>query len=428
MTHLTPPAPFRRPRCRTPLPWAAWLGLLAAAAGPAAAQDAANGQALYQAVIVSGRQTCAASACHGGNPASNLNRIRRGASAAVTRSALTNVGDMRFLSGHLTDSQLNDLAAYIAGATGQTASYLSVSTAPVVALGASSLAFGTVTVGETVSRTVSLRNTGNAALNLSGITLASGSQGFSRSSDCGASLAAGTACTLTVQFRPTAAGARSDTLRVASNASGSPHTVGLGGTGTLSAAVGALGWNGTAGGITLPDTAVGATSTPTTLSLRNTGSGTATLTAIVLGGAQAGDFTTGGTCLAGGTVAAGASCTVTVALAPQSAGQKSATLAVTAGNSTLPPSLTLSGTATAAPDGSGGGNGGSPGPNVGAGGCSLLQPGAPDGPADPVLWALALGAAAVLWRRTRLDRGQEPGSRRPSPRTAPPADGAAPLP
>ncbi|MGH7593842.1 MAG: choice-of-anchor D domain-containing protein [Gemmatimonadales bacterium] len=48
---------------------------------------------------------------------------------------------------------------------------------------------------------------------------------------CGSTLAATTSCTLSVAFRPTATGPVSATLSVADNASGSPQTVTLKGTG-----------------------------------------------------------------------------------------------------------------------------------------------------------------------------------------------------
>ena len=55
-----------------------------------------------------------------------------------------------------------------------------------------------------------------------------------------------------------------------------------------------------------------------------------TVTGIALSGSNPGDFTLGGTCTAGGTVAVGNSCTVTVAFTPAATGSRSATLTLNA--------------------------------------------------------------------------------------------------
>jgi hypothetical protein len=54
---------------------------------------------------------------------------------------------------------------------------------------------------------------------------------FSEVTNCGASLAAGATCAISVQMTPTIAGAITGTLTIADSAAGSPHTVGLTGTG-----------------------------------------------------------------------------------------------------------------------------------------------------------------------------------------------------
>ena len=75
---------------------------------------------------------------------------------------------------------------------------------------------------------VTVSNTGNGAAAISSIT-ASGD--FAQTNTCGSSLAAGASCTVNVTFTPTASGARTGTLSIASNAPGSPATVALSGTG-----------------------------------------------------------------------------------------------------------------------------------------------------------------------------------------------------
>jgi hypothetical protein len=95
-----------------------------------------------------------------------------------------------------------------------------------------SLSFGSQAVGSTSgAQTVTVANTGTAAAAISSV---SASGPFGETSTCGSSLAAGASCTASVTFSPTAAGAASGTLTVASNATNPSLTVALSGTGTSS--------------------------------------------------------------------------------------------------------------------------------------------------------------------------------------------------
>jgi hypothetical protein len=102
--------------------------------------------------------------------------------------------------------------------------------APAVGLSAASLAFGGQLLTTTsAAKTVTLTNTGNATLTINSIA-ASGDFAISNN-PCGASLAAGANCIISVTFAPTAVGARAGTLTITDNAGGSPHTAALAGTG-----------------------------------------------------------------------------------------------------------------------------------------------------------------------------------------------------
>ena len=170
------PSPARRVRRAGAL-----VGLTVLAPVPAAwAQDATHGQALYQQVIVTGTQTCAASACHGSAPSRNQNKIASGASAYTIATGIAGVSQMRALQGRLTESDLNDLAAYIAGQTGRTPTYYPVSTAPAVSLSTTSVGFGSVTLGLTATQTVTLTNSGNAAIDRKSTRLNSSHTDISR--------------------------------------------------------------------------------------------------------------------------------------------------------------------------------------------------------------------------------------------------------
>jgi mono/diheme cytochrome c family protein len=386
---------------------AAGLGL--AGVSPVWAQSASNGAALYTTVLVSGKNSCAASACHGSTPAAGLNRISAGVNAYTLRSSLGSVGQMQFLSGHLSDGQVNDLAAYIAQVRGGTPTYIPTSSAGVLSLSASSVAFGSVTVGASATRSLTLSNSGSAALSLS--SLSSSASVFGLSHNCPvspSSLAAGSSCTLNLSFTPTAAGAKSATLSIVSNASTSPNTLSLSGTGVTTATAN-LAWSGGVTALSLASTAVGSSSAAQTLTLNNSGSASAQISSVSLGGTDATQFSYTGTCTAGRSLAAGSSCTVLVSFEPSSAGSKSATLTLSASNASNPNSVSLSATATASSSGS------ATASNVGGGGCSLAEPGAA---ADPALPALALLAAGVLWWRRRHPLAKPPRAAAAAPDSA----------
>jgi len=127
--------------------------------------------------------------------------------------------------------------------------------APVVSLSPSSLTFSTVTVGKTsAAQPATLTNSGNATLSITSIA-ANGD--FKETDNCGSSVTAGANCTINVTFTPTAAGSRTGTLSITDNASGSPHTVSLTGTGQVPTPAGnyTIGVNGTAGSLVNSTTA-----------------------------------------------------------------------------------------------------------------------------------------------------------------------------
>lgn len=102
---------------------------------------------------------------------------------------------------------------------------------PNATLSAASLTFGGIQLVGTTSPALSVRliNYGTTALNLASIAA---SANFGESDNCGSSLPSGAICTIKVTFTPTAAGNLMGTISVTDNASGSPQTVTLSGTGT----------------------------------------------------------------------------------------------------------------------------------------------------------------------------------------------------
>ena len=202
------------------------------------------------------------------------------------------------------------------------------------------LAFGTVTLGTTApAKSLTVTNSGGAAAN--GVAFAnSNAAEFPVSGNtCGASIAAGASCTLSVAYAPGAAGADNDTLTI-SYTGGSNLTVGLTGTGT---AAPTSNLQATPATVAFGNVTVGQTSAATTITINN--SGGAAATTVALANSNAAEFiVSSNTC--GATIGNGGSCTLKVAYAPGAAGADNATLTLTyAGGGAL--SIALSGTGVA---------------------------------------------------------------------------------
>lgn len=100
---------------------------------------------------------------------------------------------------------------------------------PTATLNPTSLSFPDTVVGQTRSpQAVTLTNMGHVALSISRISV---SGDFGETNTCGASLGAGQNCSISVTFTPTALGTRSGMVTIADNASNSPQTIPLSGTG-----------------------------------------------------------------------------------------------------------------------------------------------------------------------------------------------------
>src|SRR5207302_984554 len=135
-------------------------------------------------------------------------------------------------------------------------------------------------------------NTGTATLTISSI-VASGD--FAETDNCGGSLASGGNCTISVTFTPTASGTRTGSSSVTDNASGSPQTVGLTGTGAAPTTTASL----SPASLTFASQTVGTTSAAQTVTLTNTGSAALAITTI----STSGDFAETDNC--GSSVAVG---------------------------------------------------------------------------------------------------------------------------
>ncbi|HTB91280.1 MAG TPA: choice-of-anchor D domain-containing protein [Candidatus Sulfotelmatobacter sp.] len=199
-----------------------------------------------------------------------------------------------------------------------------------------SLNFGSTLLGASASQGVTVTNTGTGSVNISQVT--STGSGFTVSGfSSGVTLAAGQSLPLTASFAPTAVGTVTGSVSVVSNATNSPATISLNGTGIqpqISVAPSSLGF----GSINVAATA------NQTVTIRNPGTASLNVTQASLAGAG---FTSSGLVLPL-TVPPGGSSAFNVGFTPASAGNFSGsiTLISNAPNSSLVIPLSGSGTAT----------------------------------------------------------------------------------
>jgi ASPM-SPD-2-Hydin domain-containing protein/beta-propeller repeat-containing protein/HYDIN/CFA65/VesB family protein len=141
-------------------------------------------------------------------------------------------------------------------------------TPPPVFLSPSTVNFGSQAINSTsTAQTVTLKNNSTASLSNIVVSITgAGASSFAQTSACGATLATGKTCTISVTFTPTAAGAVTATLSVADSDASSPQTATLNGTGTT----------------TTPDFSVAVA--PASLSFAAGSTGTTTVTVAALNG------------------------------------------------------------------------------------------------------------------------------------------------
>ncbi len=200
---------------------------------------------------------------------------------------------------------------------------------PIVTLGSTSLNFTDQLLGTTsTGQTVTLNNTGSAALTITGITV---SGDFAQTNDCGVSLALGTGCSIDVTFTPTVTGLLSGDLTIASDDPSGPQMVDLFGTG-VAPAVGL-----TSTSLTFVAQLVGTTGDSQIVTLTNTGSASLNFSSIV----ASGDFAQTNDC--GTSVAAAASCTITVSFTPTGDGIRNGEVILSSNDPNSPQSILLTG-------------------------------------------------------------------------------------
>jgi hypothetical protein len=202
------------------------------------------------------------------------------------------------------------------------------------------LTFGSQTTGTTsAAQAVSLQSSSQAAMKVSSISITgTNASDFAQANTCGASLAAAANCTISVTFKPTATGTRTATLTVVDDATGSPSSVTLTGTGAAPTLLPGVTLSPTS--LTFAGQTVGTVSAAQSVTLTNSGQAALTLSSI----AASGDFAETNTC--GTSVAAGANCTMSVTYTPSAAGAGTGTLTITDNASGSPQKVALTGTGT----------------------------------------------------------------------------------
>ena len=210
------------------------------------------------------------------------------------------------------------------------------------ALSPATLSFGAQAAGTTSSaQTVTLTNNGAIGLSISGIAIAGANPGsFTQTNTCGTWVAGKASCTISVKFAPVVSALRSGSLTITDNASGGSQNVALSGTGTLVAP------SLSPASVSFGSQAAGTTSSAQTVTLKNNGAVALGISSIGIAGNNPGSFTQTNTC--GATVAAGASCTISVKFAPVVSAPRSGSLTITDNASSGSQNVALSGTGTAA--------------------------------------------------------------------------------
>ena len=205
-----------------------------------------------------------------------------------------------------------------------------VPNSPVASFSAPGLAFPAQPVGTTSTpEIVAFSNTGGLTLTYTSIALSGpNTADFAFAPDpapcslAGGSLAPGASCNLALVFTPSATGIRSATVTISDNAPGSPQTVPLSGTGTLP--VLALTLTPPSLAFSTPQF-VGTTSGAMPVTLMNSGTAALTIASI----AASGDYTQTSSCpVSPATLAAGASCTITITFAPTAAGTRNGAITI----------------------------------------------------------------------------------------------------
>src|SRR5579862_619363 len=213
--------------------------------------------------------------------------------------------------------------------------------ASAVKIGRAHVTFSGETVGTaSTPQSVTLTNAGNMTLNISSIAVTGTNAGdftLAPAGSCGATVAVHDTCTVNVTFNPSAAGARNAAVTLTDDALDSPQSITLSGQGLLQPTA-----DLSAATLTYSGAGVGSTSASQTVTLTNNGNAPLTITGIVRGGADSGDFAVSNTCSS--PITAGAHCSISATFTPTGSGARTATVTISDNAPSSPQVITLQGT------------------------------------------------------------------------------------
>jgi hypothetical protein len=212
----------------------------------------------------------------------------------------------------------------------------------VVKVNPASLNWTAQVVGNGAAKAIQVTNTRTtSSLQFSGLQFAgTNTSDFSESDNClsQGSLPPGGSCTISVNFLPTAIGTRSATLSVFDDQGLSQQQINLTGTGTIVEL--------STKNLVFGNEAIGLSkSQPVTV----TNASTSTLlhvTNIAISGTNSSDYSESDNCVSAGSIAPGASCTITLTFKPTAKGFRSASLGITDDGGGSPQAVVLTGNGT----------------------------------------------------------------------------------
>ena len=197
------------------------------------------------------------------------------------------------------------------------------------------IAFPSTAIGTSSAPvSVNLTNNQTAAINISGISVPAP---FTQTNTCGASLGAGQTCSVTVTFSPTAVQYYAANLTVTDDASNSPQLLAVNGNGTVG-----LTYTPKVGGLYFNNQIVKTSSTPQAVTLTNNQTTAVNFSSIV----SSADYTYTTNCgngAGGGSLAAGATCSIMVSFVPQAVGSRPSSLVINESAAGSPITIPLQG-------------------------------------------------------------------------------------
>jgi phospholipase C len=188
--------------------------------------------------------------------------------------------------------------------------------------------FGTVPIGQSVTKTLALTNGGTAKVKISSIVT---NRDYSQTNTCGTSLAPGASCNIVVTFSPLEDGSRSGVLTVTDNDAGSPHAISFRGFGTTLTFSPAK--------VNFPTQRIGKSSSPVSIQLPSFGPRPLFLGTIT----TSGDFAQTNNCPSNAPLLVFASCTISVTFTPTATGERTGYIEVTSNELNSPSLISLKG-------------------------------------------------------------------------------------